>query len=293
MKFIIATLLVVVSIDPGKIGKINSVKSEARKAYVAGDYKKAVEKYQYLADSLAVTEDEVMLNLGNSYFQTNDTTHAIATYQNLTGSPKPQIRSKAQQQLGVLNHRNGKFEEALNNFKQAIKADANNMDARYNYEMLKKKMDEQKKKQDQNQQNRDKKNEEQKKDQDQNKDQKQKEQEQKDQQKKEQEQKDQQKKEQEKKEQEQKEQEQKDKDKDKDSKEQKDQKAKEEESKEQKENQEKKDKSPQLSQKLQQMKISEEKAKMILEAMKNQEIQYLQQNKRKATKQRDKSKPDW
>ena len=50
---------------------------------------------------------------------------------------------------------------------------------------------------------------------------------------------------------------------------------------------------PQLSEKLQQMKISEEKAKMILEAMKNQEIQYLQQNKRKATKPKDKTKPDW
>ena len=32
---------------------------------------------------------------------------------------------------------------------------------------------------------------------------------------------------------------------------------------------------------------------LILEAMKNQEIQYLQQNKRKATKPKDKGKPDW
>ena len=46
-------------------------------------------------------------------------------------------------------------------------------------------------------------------------------------------------------------------------------------------------------QKLEEMKISEEKARMILEAMKNQEKQYLQQNKRKATKSRDRSKPDW
>lgn len=46
-------------------------------------------------------------------------------------------------------------------------------------------------------------------------------------------------------------------------------------------------------QKLEQMKISEEKARMILEAMKNQEKQYLQQNKRKATKSRDRTKPDW
>ncbi|HYC84928.1 MAG TPA: hypothetical protein VEB86_06890 [Chryseosolibacter sp.] len=39
--------------------------------------------------------------------------------------------------------------------------------------------------------------------------------------------------------------------------------------------------------------MTPEKALMILEAMKNQEKQYLQQNKRKATKSRDRSKPDW
>jgi hypothetical protein len=50
---------------------------------------------------------------------------------------------------------------------------------------------------------------------------------------------------------------------------------------------------PDLEKKLEDMKISPEKARMILEAMKNQEIQYLQQNKRKATKPKDKSKPDW
>jgi hypothetical protein len=32
---------------------------------------------------------------------------------------------------------------------------------------------------------------------------------------------------------------------------------------------------------------------MLLEAMKNQEIQYLQQTKRKATKPKEKGKPDW
>ena len=41
------------------------------------------------------------------------------------------------------------------------------------------------------------------------------------------------------------------------------------------------------------MNISEEKAKMILEAMKNNEVQYLQQNKRKATQKKKSGKPDW
>ena len=45
--------------------------------------------------------------------------------------------------------------------------------------------------------------------------------------------------------------------------------------------------------KLKEMKISPEKAQMILEAMKNNEIQYVQQNKRKASKRKDRSKPDW
>jgi Ca-activated chloride channel family protein len=147
MKLVIAyTLLVAFSIDPTKIGKINTAKSEAKKAYNSGDYKKAIERYTYLLDSLGVAEDEVTLNLANSYFQINDTASATGAYQSIAGSVKPRIRSNAQHQLGVLNHRQGKFEEALANFKQAIKADANNTDARYNYEMLKKKLDEQKKK---------------------------------------------------------------------------------------------------------------------------------------------------
>ena len=45
--------------------------------------------------------------------------------------------------------------------------------------------------------------------------------------------------------------------------------------------------------KLKEMKISEEKALLILEAMKNNEVQYIQQNKRKAKKKKDPSKPDW
>src|SRR6187455_2471867 len=147
--FFLLTLAAIV--DPVTISKINSLKREAREAYVAGDYKTAIAKYRYLLDSLHATEDEVRLNLANAYFNSNDTTQAMAGYQSVMGSAKADIRSKAQQQLGVMNHRAGKLEEALNNFKQAIKADPNNRDARFNYEMLKKKLEEEKKKQEQQQ----------------------------------------------------------------------------------------------------------------------------------------------
>ena len=81
-------------------------------------------------------------------------------------------------------------------------------------------------------------------------------------------------------------------DKDKKEKEKKEQEEK--EAKEQDEKKDPKDKKDNFNpEKLKDMKVTEEKAKMILEAMKNQEVQYLQQNKRKATKPKDKGKPDW
>lgn len=47
------------------------------------------------------------------------------------------------------------------------------------------------------------------------------------------------------------------------------------------------------AEKLEELNLTEEKARMILEAMKNNEIQYIQQNKRKPTKKPDTNKPDW
>jgi len=110
--------------------------------------------------------------------------------------------------------------------------------------------------------------------------------------------KEQDKKEQEKKDQQNKDQKQEEKDQDQEQKDE-EQKKKEQQEKEQKEQnkdeqkQENKEVPPEVLERLKQMKISEEKARMILEAMKNQEVQYLQQNKRKATKPKDRGKPDW
>ena len=283
MKWLVlpAILLAFFGVDPKLISKVNSAKSEAKKAFLANDYLVAATKYRYLIDSLGVKEDEVLMNLAHCYFNLNDTTNAQTSYQKLLTGPNTNkmLRSNAYQQLGVINNRQGKLEQALANFKEALKADPTNEDARYDYEMVKKKLEEKKKqeeqqKKDQNKENQDKKNEEQNKDQ-----------QQKDKQNQEKN-KDQQKKDQQQKEQEQKEQAEKDKA---------EQQKKEQEQKEQqeKENQEKKKDDKINPEKIKQMKISEDKAKMLLEAMKNQEKQYLQQQKRKAEKPRDKGKPDW
>ncbi len=265
---ILIVLLNVLITDPAKIGQINRLKSEAKKAFLAKDYETAAHHYQYLTDSLDVQEDEVLLNLAHARFQLSDTAQALQTYQQASLSSKPAIRSVAQQQLGVIKNRQGKSEEALTHFRESIKADPANDEARYNYELLKRKLDEQKKQQ---QKNQDKQQEQQDKKDQQQKDDKQQQQDKKDQEKKDQEK-------------------QQDKNKPDDQKDQ--QQQQQQQSQEQKEQEQKKENKP-SAEKLEQMKISEEKARMILEAMKNQEIQYLQQNKRKATQPKDKGKPDW
>jgi Ca-activated chloride channel homolog len=279
MRYVVILMLGLVLTDPIKIRKINSAKAEAKNAFQSGDYAKAVATYRYLIDSLGVNEDEVLLNLAHAYYLQKDTANAYPNYQSLMSSSKGSIASKANLHVGLMANQRGKAEEALNLFKQAVKSDPTNEEARYNYEMLKKKLDEQKKKE-QEQQQRDQQN----KDQDQKQDQQNKDQQQKDkeQQKKEQEQQKKEQEEKQKQEQEKKEQEQKEKEQ---------QEKQEQQEQEQKEAKEKKEK-PNFDE-TKMPKITEEKARMILEAMKNQEKQYLQQNKRKATKSRDRTKPDW
>ncbi len=274
-------LLIAFLVDPGKIGQVNTAKTEAKKAYQRGEYANAINQYKILTDSLGVQEEEVNMNLAHSYFQLNDTLNAQNSYLPLTNSVNPKFKSLANQQMGVLANRGGKFEEALNYFKNALKADPANEEARYNYEMVKKKLEE-KKKQEEQQQNKDNKKDDKKKDQKDekenkdNKDQKDKNEQQKKDDKQSKEQKDKEQKDKEQKEKEQKDKEQQKKDQDKDKKEENDRKE-----------------NPSVSDKLKDIKMTEDKARMVLEAMKNQEVQYLQQNKRKATKPKSKNKPDW
>lgn len=295
MKYLIAVLLIVSPFtDLDKIARVNKAKKEAEKAYMEGNYKKAHDAYKLLIDSMGVKEDEVLLDFAHTQYHLKDTTNAVKSYQQLTQSSNQTIASVAEQQLGQAFFDKKQYEPALEHYKNALKKNPSNQDARYNYELLKKLIQEQKDQQDQNQQNQDQQNKDQQnQDQkDQNQDQQNKDQENKDQQNKDQQQQDN--KEQEQKDQEQKDQQQKDQEK----KDQEDEKKEEQQDQQQKEgeksDEEKKEQpQPTPSDKLKEMNISEEKAKMILEAMKNNEIQYIQQNRRKATKKKESGKPDW
>ena len=295
MKYILTIIFLFAPFtEVDKIARVNKVKKEAKEAYLSGDYQTAVDKYRYLIDSLNVVDDDIRLNLANAYYNVKDTAQAISNYSDLLTSKSKPVRSTAHQQMGIISTRNKKYDEALDHFKEALRADPSNEDARYNYELMKKILKEQEQQQ-QDQQNQDQQQENQDKEQ-QNQDQQNQDQQQnqdnKDQQKQdEQQQQQNQDKEGEGEEQEKDEQQQNEQQKEEEGEQQEEQKPEPQEGEESEEKEGEQQQS--LSEKLEEMKISEEKAKMILEALKNKEIQYYQQNKRKATKRRDTKKPDW
>jgi Ca-activated chloride channel homolog len=271
------------------IAQINNLKRKAKEAYNTGKYSEAIQHYKYLTDSLQVDDDNIKLNLANAYYHLKDTANAKNNYNSLLASADRSVKSVAHQQLGIMNNRDKKFKEALDHFKEALKADPANGDARYNYELLKKVLREQEKKEQEQNKDQEKKDDQNqdKKDQEQNKDKNKQDENKKDQENKDK--KGEENKEQDKEKQKQEEEKKKGEEKDKEQKEEQQPK----EGEEKKDQEQKEDQQPSLSENLKDMKISEEKAKMILEALKNNEIQYLQQNKRKATKKKDTDKPDW
>lgn len=286
------------AIDPvGKIAKANAAKDKAAEALKSGDFEKVVQHYTYLLDSLNYESPEAELNRAHAYFQLKDTVNAFNSYRKVSDAADSKLKSTAMLQLGNLSEMQKEYENALSFYKEALKANPRNEKARYNYELLKKKM------QEQEQQNKDQKKDQDKQNQE-NKDQQNKDQENKDQQKENKDSENQKKEENQEKSQEDKkseEQQQKDDAEKKDGEKSEEEKGEEQEQKqqqEQKDGEEKKEgdeqkMKPSTKKKLEEMNISEEKAQMILEALRNKESQYFQQLRKKATKRQDSGKPDW
>jgi tetratricopeptide (TPR) repeat protein len=127
-----------ISWDFRKISRENEVIQQAKEAFHSGEYDQAILHFIYLKDSLVNPLEALTFNLASAYYLNKDSVLALETYQSVYEMHDPFIRSAARQMSGVISNKEGKAEEALAHFKQALKADPSNEDARYNYELLKK-----------------------------------------------------------------------------------------------------------------------------------------------------------
>lgn len=277
MKILISIMISVLAVTGiiDDIATVNRLKKEAEQAYKEKDYPTAINRYNILLDSLNVEDENIRMNLAHAYLRADDTAAAQQNYSRMISSDNRQVKSLAYQQLGVINSDKKQYKEALGLFKESLKADPSNEESRYNYELVKKLLEEQQQQdqeqqnQDQNQQNQDQQSEDQ----------------------------EQQQQDQEGEQSEQGEQEQKSEQQGEEGEQQPEQPEEQnaQQGQEQQEGEQSEDEqsSSSVSEKLKEMNISEEKAQMILDAMRNSEMQYIQQKRRKPKQARDRNKPDW
>ncbi len=142
MKILLGILLLIGGGEEfkGNVSEFNKVKREAEFAFNDEDYQKATERYSYLIDSLNYKDDNARLNLAHSYYHMDEIEKAKNMYSGLSTSTNKEVKSIANQQLGVFESRGKNLEKSLEYFKKSLMANPNNEEARYNYELVAKKL---------------------------------------------------------------------------------------------------------------------------------------------------------
>jgi tetratricopeptide (TPR) repeat protein len=122
------------------VSERNRLKIEAGRAFVKKNYVLARDKYQTLANISFNLEPEARLNMAHAYFYTKDTARALLEYKRLLRVSDEKIFTGALIQIGVINAMLKDSLTAMQLFKEALQKNPDNQTARYNYELLKKRL---------------------------------------------------------------------------------------------------------------------------------------------------------
>ncbi len=122
------------------VSQRNALKIEAGTAFYKKNFPLAAQKYEELANISYNLEPEARLNLAHAYFSINDTSKALEEYKKLVRLNDVTIATNAMIQVGVIETMKGDSIGALELFKVALQNDNENKVARYNYELLRKKL---------------------------------------------------------------------------------------------------------------------------------------------------------
>lgn len=120
------------------ISQVNEYAAKAAQAYQDKDYQEAIITYEYLLDKLETDDDQIRLNLAHAYYKAGRMKEALQQYRLLADNPASHMRSVVHLQLGNIHTKQKKYKQALLLYKQALVARPENEAARYNYELLKK-----------------------------------------------------------------------------------------------------------------------------------------------------------
>lgn len=120
-----------------RIAETNRLKEKAEEAFTAGRYSEAADHYEVLITKWGENSDAVRLNRAHALQQIQKETEATEAYRAIAeGEAGKAAKSRALQQLGFLAGQDEKkLQDAMQYFKEALKADPTNETARRNYEL--------------------------------------------------------------------------------------------------------------------------------------------------------------
>ncbi|MDX1906557.1 MAG: hypothetical protein SF053_05935 [Bacteroidia bacterium] len=132
----LALLLLMVPALSGDGGLLN----EANRLATAQQYLLAIEQYQEALKVYPERATEIRYNMGVLYMQADSQEAALAMFHQAVQPAMPLWASHASNNIGFLLVMRAQEREALAAFRQALVYDVNNEEARYNYELLRKRM---------------------------------------------------------------------------------------------------------------------------------------------------------
>lgn len=138
MKYLIFCLLLFTPLEKlSRVSNRNDAMNVAQTAYYERDFVQAILKYEYVLDTLKYADPDIAMNLALCYRNSGDFSRALEWYSKASAwSVNNDDRSVASMQMGVMYSFLGEDERAKDLLFMALQQDPDNEKARLNYEIL-------------------------------------------------------------------------------------------------------------------------------------------------------------
>ncbi|MDX2247496.1 MAG: tetratricopeptide repeat protein [Bacteroidia bacterium] len=131
--------LYVILLAGGLSGKEKSL-SLAADAFQSGDFHTSILHYGEALKAYPAQAARIQYNIGQCYRELDSTDRALQFFHEVLDKNSPDVASLASNEIGLLMIRRQRTKEALEAFREALVYDPENENARYNYELLRKRM---------------------------------------------------------------------------------------------------------------------------------------------------------
>ncbi|RSK34650.1 tetratricopeptide repeat protein [Hymenobacter metallilatus] len=119
-----------------RIHERNATVERGTRAYAGQQYPEAAAAFKQATRSLSAPDEAIWLNLAHATLRAGRPAEARGYYSQLSTSKLTTMRSVAFQQLSYIAAQKADYVQALSLARQALLANPDNADARYNYELL-------------------------------------------------------------------------------------------------------------------------------------------------------------